>query len=73
MDETMSLERAAERLYEDERLRADLTDDAARVLLDWAVATLERAQSRGESVADTLDRVRATGRAINDLIGGRDP
>jgi phosphatidylserine/phosphatidylglycerophosphate/cardiolipin synthase-like enzyme len=71
MEKPLSLERATERLLEDERLRSDLTDDEAQVLLDWAIAELNEADKRGEPLDDALARIRATGREVNDLVGGR--
>lgn len=70
-EETLTLERAAERLLEDERLRSALTDDEAQVLLDWALAALNDAVRRGEAPAAAVARLRATGRAVNDLVGAR--
>ena len=42
-----SLERLAERLLGDERLRGSLTDKQFQPLLDWALAALERAAADG--------------------------
>ncbi|MCC6628677.1 MAG: hypothetical protein IT340_14895 [Chloroflexi bacterium] len=69
--ETLSLERAKERVLEDERLRSDLADDEAQVLLDWALTELDAAANRGEPVEAAVDRVRAQGHEINEIVGQR--
>jgi hypothetical protein len=70
-EEALTLERATERLLEDERLRSDLADDEAKPLIDWALAALTAAADRGEPLDAALDRIRAIGREINDLVGAR--
>ena len=48
-----ALSAAVESLYEDERLRSELTDDEANVLLGWAQAQLEKAaRSPAASTSD---------------------
>lgn len=71
VEEPLTLERAVERLLEDERLRSALADDEAQVLLDWALAALDTAVRRGEPPDAAVARLRATGRAVNDLVGAR--
>jgi hypothetical protein len=71
VEDTLTHERAAERLLEDERLRSDLTDDEARVLLDWALAELSAAEARGEPLSAAVDRIRTVARQVNDLVGAR--
>jgi len=75
------LQRAIESLMEDERLRSHLTDDEAKALLSWAEKQLEQAASAagllsGDAAQESFDatrkRVRASLRAINDLMGDRD-
>lgn len=65
---------AAERLYGDERLRSNLTDSEAKVVLDWAVRwmTEQVRAARDESAAkqvaqNELARVRQTASALNAL------
>lgn len=69
--ETLSLDRAKERVLEDERMRSDLADDEATVLLDWALTELDAGAGRGEPVEAAVDRVRAQGHEINELVGQR--
>ena len=73
-------QRYAERLLEDERLRADLTDDEFQPLQDWALDRLhERATALAEPAAPEaeteLERMvaglRAALQAANDAIGHR--
>ena len=71
VEDTLTHERAAERLLEDERLRSDLTDDEAQVLLDWALADLSAAKARGEPLSAALGRIRTVARQVNDLVGTR--
>lgn len=70
------LERQIESLYEDESLRSELTDDEARVLLDWAGSRLRAAALAGARDAAYLDeqagRVRRTTREVNRLTGEKD-
>jgi hypothetical protein len=68
VNERLSLERAAERLYEDERLRRGLTDDEAKVLLDWAMSQLDAAAAVGQPLDVVLQQVRAAARGVNDLL-----
>ena len=78
------LRRAVESLYDDERLRADLTDAEARALLSWGEMQLEESaaaggRSGGRSAGQLdHDRLEATQRvtrgalrAIVDLAGRR--
>ena len=68
------IQNAVEKLYEDERLRSNLTDDEARVVLDWAtgwIADQVRA-ARDENAASQvaqgeLTRVRQAAAALNAL------
>ena len=64
------LERAAERLLEDERLRGSLTDDEFQPLLDWALATVERAAAptTGEPDAAADQRVNAALAKIREAL-----
>lgn len=48
-EQTQRLERIIERLQEDEHLRGDLQDTAAKSLLQWAIAQVSAAAERGES------------------------
>ena len=68
MSDTLTLERAAERLLEDEGLRRDLTDDEAQPLLDWALAQLQAAAAARASLPDVLERTRATAHEVNNLL-----
>lgn len=68
MEETLTLEGAAERLLEDERLRRDLTDEEAQPLIDWALAQIEAAAAAGRPLVEALEQVRAAARAVNDLL-----
>jgi len=61
--------RAVERILEDESLTADLTDDAARTLLDWGVA---RAKGLWQEKAKLADLRRAMKR-INREAGKAAP
>jgi hypothetical protein len=71
VDEPLTLAMASERLLEDERLRSALADDEAQVLLDWALAALAAGQAAGAPLEPTVDRLRAIGRQVNDLVGRR--
>ncbi len=81
MDRNALLQHAVESLYEDERLRSNLTDAEASVLLAWGESQVEaviREAPTGQSETDTRDavdsglaRVRSAMRQINDLIGER--
>lgn len=64
----------AESLYGDERLRSNLTDDEAKVVLDWAlarvserVATAKDESSARKAAQDALARVRPVIAALSDL------
>ncbi|MCL5950218.1 MAG: hypothetical protein M1132_00610 [Chloroflexi bacterium] len=68
---------ACERLLEDERLRSNLTDAEANVVLNWAMDWLERSirQARDEAEARRIaerdaPRVREAVLAINDRASG---
>jgi hypothetical protein len=64
---TERAQRAIERLHEDERLRGDLDDTAARALLDWAsqqVATLaDNANHSDSEVSAGVQAIRTAARA----------
>ena len=62
--------RAVERILEDESLTADLTDYAARTLLDWGVAQAQRFS--GELETGLVDLRRAMKR-INQVAGKAAP
>jgi hypothetical protein len=73
-------QRFAERLLDDERLRADLTDDEFLPLQDWALARLhERAATMADPAAAEADAelerlvecLRGVLQAANDAIGRR--
>jgi phosphatidylserine/phosphatidylglycerophosphate/cardiolipin synthase-like enzyme len=82
-DLDQQLRRAVEGLSEDERLRSELTDDEARVLLAWgerelngaADATRPAARNNAPAAAERFDadsrRIRVVLRDINDLTGAR--
>ena len=63
---------AVERLYEDEALRRDLTDDGAKAVLDWATSALTAA---GERIAQEPDEqaqataMEAAEEAVYRLLG----
>jgi len=66
--------RAVERLLEDESLTAELTDDAAKILLDWGVAQAEAvAQKTQELPREELDAyltaLRCAMSRISELAG----
>ena len=68
------IQTAVEKLYEDERLRSNLTDREAKIVLDWAERWVtERVNAaRDETAArqiaqDELARVRQTATALNAL------
>ncbi len=72
--------RAAESLLEDERLRSNLTDEEAKILLDWALEWLSaqikkaRSESAATQVAKTeLGRVRQVIGAVNALAKTASP
>ena len=68
-----TIESAAESLYGDERLRSNLTDKEAKVILDWAVRQMEaraKAMSADANAPKMIspaefDRVREVVMAIN--------
>ena len=69
-----TIRRAVEQLYEDERLRSNLTDSEAKIVLDWAAGWIESQVSnapddtRAIQIAQSeLARVRQTTNAINAL------
>ena len=66
------IQRVAEPLYEDERLRSNLADDEAKVVLDWAVHWIEeqmvpaKDESSAKQLAQrALERVRPVISAID--------
>ncbi len=59
--------RAAELILEDESLTADLTDDAARILLDWGVARAKGLYR--EELDSNLSALRRTMKSINREAG----
>ena len=67
---TRRIKRAAESILENERLTADLDDEAAKVLLNWGVARAEKVAGRtdglGDSEAEAIisPRLRATRRLM---------
>ncbi len=68
------VQNAAENLYEDERLRSNLTDDEAKIVLDWALGRISGQvnAARDEPAAKLaaqkeLARVRPVVAAINAL------
>lgn len=72
------LQRAAERLYEDSRLRNALTDEEAQRLLSWAYGRLEKAvegtQGMPEEeampvVEERSETVRSVVRRVNAIMG----
>lgn len=71
MARPLTVEQVIERLYEDERLRAELDDAEAKIMLDWAVAEVEAADKQGRPLAPVVDHIRTTSRAINDLVAER--
>ncbi len=76
-----AVQRAVERLAEDERLRSDLTDPAASAALAWAEQRLRDGANSAPPQADAatiqaaveaqFKQVRATLRALNDLTAAR--
>jgi len=65
----------AERLMEDERLRSNLADDEAKLLIDWALAWLEgrAVKANNEAAArqmvqTEMTRLRPAMHKINDLL-----
>ena len=70
-EETLTLEGAAERLYGDEQLRAELDDGEATAMLDWMMGQLEAAAKRNEPLAPLLSRLRALGGGLNEVVAAR--
>lgn len=73
------IQNAAESLYGDERLRSNLTDSEAKVVLDWAVnwiteqVNAARDEASAKQVAQNeLVRVRQTAIALNALAAKSD-
>lgn len=76
-----ALSSAVEALYEDERLRSELTDDEASILLGWAEAQLTQGANSPAARAggpdaearfqEYVQRVRNAARDVNDLAGER--
>jgi hypothetical protein len=75
-------QRAMEQLMEDESLRSDLTDNEAKVLLDWGAERLKRtsttvqAQDVGqmaEAVQGELKHLQGAMRAVAGLVGSGKP
>jgi hypothetical protein len=72
---------AAEKLMEDERLRTNLADDEAQLLVNWAIAWLQDhiARARDESAARQVaqaetTRLRSAMQRINDVLAeGKTP
>ncbi|MBI2863084.1 MAG: hypothetical protein HYX94_00785 [Chloroflexi bacterium] len=77
-----AIERGMERLLDDERLRSQLTDRVAELVLSWAearvaeaadrAATASNPQDRQSQFEDSLRRIRSVMRRINDLTGAKD-
>ncbi len=68
------IQNTAEKLYEDERLRSNLTDGEAKIVLDWAAGWITaqvsaaRDETAAKQVAQTeLARVQQTTTALNAL------
>ena len=68
------IQRAAESLYGDERLRSNLTDSEAKIILDWAVSwvagqvSAASDETSAKQIAQTeLARVRQISSALNGL------
>ena len=72
-----AVQSVAEKLMEDERLRTNLADDEAKLLIDWALAWVEgrvfkapnEATARQLAQAE-LARLRPAMSKINDILGG---
>jgi hypothetical protein len=71
------IQRAAEKLMEDERLRSNLTDDEANLLLNWAIEWVKRRVSAAPDEATAcqtaqaeIARLRPAMAKINDLLAG---
>jgi hypothetical protein len=68
------IQNVAEKLYEDERLRSNLTDSEAKVVMDWAMSWITeqvnaaRDETSAKQIAQTeMARVRQTANAWNAL------
>ncbi|MDE3088411.1 MAG: hypothetical protein KGJ80_03350 [Chloroflexota bacterium] len=71
------VQNAVEKLYEDERLRSNLTDSEAKIVLDWATTWITdqvnaaRDEASASQVAQNeFARVRQTAAALNALAAG---
>lgn len=69
-----AVRKAAEALYEDERLRSNLNDTEAKLVLDWAVSRLDSKvdtawdeEGAKKLLQEELPRVRSVVLAINQL------
>ncbi len=81
-DRQKRLQKAVESLLEDERLRSNLTDAEAKILLSWGEAQLTEAAktppraasdvAAPDAISACLQQVRAALREINDLAGEKD-
>lgn len=73
MANSNDVQRAAEKILEDESLISNLTDEEAKALIDWALSELEA--NVGMSAMTTLDdkteRIRKAMKEINALVGNR--
>lgn len=72
------IQSAAENLMEDERLRSNLTDGEAKIVLDWALAWLTKQINAAKDVArasetcqNELTRVRLIAKAANAMAKQR--
>lgn len=63
--------RAVERILEDESLTADLTDDAARVLIEWGIARIEGLSP--ENFESNLADLRRAMKSVNREAGKAAP
>lgn len=78
MTRPKSRRRAVERILGDESLTADLTDDAARLLLDWglarAVAVVQQAEGLSQEELDAhITALRRAMRQVNKQAGEATP
>lgn len=69
-----TIQRAVEKLYEDERLRSHLTDDEAKIVLGWAeqwltaqIAAARDAAAAAQIAQTEMTRVRQSVNALNGL------
>jgi hypothetical protein len=72
MSDTEFHHRAVECILEDESLTADLTDEAAKVLLDWGLAQAE-AMAQQADLNARLANLRRTMKRINEQAGEAAP